>query len=90
MLDRIDVAFSRDQAEKVYVQDRLRENAAEIYAWLESGAHFYVCGDADNMAADVHQALVDIVREQGEYDEEGANEYVRALQKDKRYQRDVY
>ncbi|WP_018718201.1 assimilatory sulfite reductase (NADPH) flavoprotein subunit [Arhodomonas aquaeolei] len=90
VLDRIDVAFSRDQAEKVYVQDRLRENGAEIYAWLQQGAHVYVCGDADRMAGDVHAALTEIVREHGGLDEQGAADYLRALQKDKRYQRDVY
>lgn len=90
LLNRIDVAFSRDQAEKVYVQHRMRENARELYAWLEEGATFYVCGDGERMAHDVHQALLDVVREQGGLSEERALEYVRRLQKEKRYQKDVY
>ncbi len=90
LLTRIDVAFSRDQAEKVYVQHRMRENARDLYAWLEEGASFYVCGDGEGMAHDVHQALLDIVREQGGLSEDQAIEYVRRLQKEKRYQKDVY
>lgn len=90
LLTRLDVAFSRDQAEKVYVQDRMREKGAELYAWLERGAHFYVCGDGERMAADVHQALLDIAREHGGLDEDAAAQYVRDLQQSKRYQRDVY
>ncbi|WP_106477242.1 assimilatory sulfite reductase (NADPH) flavoprotein subunit [Phytohalomonas tamaricis] len=90
LLNRLDVAFSRDQQEKVYVQDRMRENAHDIYAWLEEGAHFYVCGDGERMAADVHQALIDVVREQGGRSEDAAADYIRDLQKAKRYQRDVY
>nr|WP_298411181.1 assimilatory sulfite reductase (NADPH) flavoprotein subunit [uncultured Halomonas sp.] len=90
LLDRLDVAFSRDQQEKVYVQDRLRENARDVYAWLEEGAHVYVCGDGERMAADVNQALIDVVRDQGGRSDEAAADYVRDLQKAKRYQRDVY
>lgn len=90
LLDRIDVAFSRDRQEKTYVQHRMLENARDIYAWLEEGAQFYVCGDADRMAHDVHSALTDIVREQGGRSAEDAVAYVKQLQKDKRYQRDVY
>ena len=60
ILTRLDLAFSRDQAEKIYVQTRMRENAAELWAWLEQGAHFYVCGDAKRMASDVEKALLDI------------------------------
>jgi len=89
-LTKIDVAFSRDQPEKIYVQDKMRERAAEIYTQLESGAYFYVCGDATYMAADVHQALIDIVKEEGGKSEEDATAYVDQLKKDKRYQRDVY
>jgi len=89
-LTRMDVAFSRDQAHKVYVQDRMREQAAELFAWLADGAHFYVCGDAKRMAKDVHQALIDIVAEHGGHSPEAAEAYVKQLQKDKRYQRDVY
>lgn len=90
LLNRLDVAFSRDQQEKVYVQQRMRENASDLYAWLQEGAHFYVCGDGERMAADVHRALLDIVRDEGGLDEEAATEYLRELQQAKRYQRDVY
>mgnify|MGYP005847811217 FL=1 len=89
-LTRIDVAFSRDQPEKIYVQDRMREHAGELYDWLERGAHFYVCGDASKMAHDVHEALIDIVAEQGGKERSEAEAYVEALKKAKRYQRDVY
>jgi sulfite reductase (NADPH) flavoprotein alpha-component len=89
-LSRLDVAFSRDQPEKVYVQDRMIEQAAELYQWLEEGAHFYVCGDANRMAADVHQALVTIVESQAGISREAAEAYVEDLKKTKRYQRDVY
>jgi len=90
LLNRLDVAFSRDQAEKVYVQDRLREQAETLYAWLEAGAYVYVCGDAERMAPDVHRALHDVIREQGGHDEAGADDYLRRLQQAGRYQRDVY
>lgn len=90
VLDRLDVAFSRDQAEKVYVQHRLRERGQEIWEWLSDGAHVYVCGDADAMAPDVHQALVDIAAEQGRMSADDAAGWLASLQKEKRYQRDVY
>lgn len=90
VLHRIDVAFSRDQQSKVYVQDRMRERGKELYGWLEQGAHFYVCGDAERMAPDVHAALLEIVQQHGGRSEESAAEYVKQLQRDKRYQRDVY
>ncbi|WP_163647897.1 assimilatory sulfite reductase (NADPH) flavoprotein subunit [Modicisalibacter sp. 'Wilcox'] len=90
VLDRMDVAFSRDGAHKVYVQDRLRERGAELFRWLEDGAHLYVCGDAERMAPDVHAALVEIVAEHGGRSAEQAGEYLKQLQRDKRYQRDVY
>ncbi len=89
-LTRMDVAFSRDSGAKVYVQDRMRERAADLYAWLEEGAHFYVCGDANFMAPDVHEALISIVSEQGAVDRAAAEDYVQRLQRDHRYQRDVY
>ena len=89
-LTKLDVAFSRDQPEKVYVQDVMRKNAAELYQWLEKGAHFYVCGDAERMAKDVHEALIEIVSEHGKISAEDAAAYVSDLKKDKRYQRDVY
>ena len=90
VLERMDVAFSRDGAEKVYVQDRIRERGADVYRWLEDGANVYVCGDAEYMAPAVHQALVDVVSEHGGRSAESAEEYVKQLQRDKRYQRDVY
>ena len=89
-LSRIDVAFSRDQPEKVYVQHKLAEHAKDIWQWLQDGAHFYVCGDATYMAKDVNQTLIDIVAAQGAMSQEEAEAYVAALKKDKRYQRDVY
>jgi sulfite reductase (NADPH) flavoprotein alpha-component len=89
-LTRMDVAFSRDGSEKRYVQHRLKEHAADLYAWLEEGAHLYVCGDAANMAPDVHAALLSIVQEQGRLGPEAAEDYLRNLQHNRRYQRDVY
>ncbi len=89
-LSKIDVAFSRDQPEKVYVQHRMLERAQELYQWLEKGAHFYVCGDATRMANDVHNALIEIVQTAGGKSLEDATAYIDQLKKDKRYQRDVY
>jgi len=89
-LTRLDTAFSRDQAEKIYVQDRMRENAKELFAWLEDGAHFYVCGDAKRMAKDVDAALHEVVRTGSGCTVEQSAEYVSRLKKEKRYQRDVY
>jgi sulfite reductase (NADPH) flavoprotein alpha-component len=89
-LTKLDVAFSRDQPEKVYVQHRMLERAKELYAWLQDGAHFYVCGDASRMAHDVHEALIDVVEKQGGFSREVAEAYVEDLKKSKRYQRDVY
>jgi sulfite reductase (NADPH) flavoprotein alpha-component len=90
VLERMDVAFSRDQDYKIYVQDRMRENARAIYDWLQQGAHFYVCGDANRMAKDVHQALIDIHAEHGAMSTEEAEAAVEELKKARRYQRDVY
>ena len=89
-LTRMNVAFSRDQAEKVYVQHRMAENSRDIYAWLQEGAHFYVCGDEKRMAHDVHEALLNVIEKEGAVSREQAEEYVKTLQKEKRYQRDVY
>ena len=89
-LTRIDTAFSRDQAQKIYVQHRMQENAAEIWKWLEEGAEFFVCGDAKRMAKDVDATLRKIVQTQGGKDIEAANEYIEKLKSDKRYKRDVY
>lgn len=90
VLDRLTVAFSRDQAEKIYVQHRLLEQGADVYQWLEDGAHFYVCGDGQGMAEDVEQALISIVKEHGGKTEEAAREYVEKLRQERRYQKDVY
>ncbi len=90
VLHKLDLAFSRDQAEKVYVQTRMKESGADLYAWLEEGGYFYICGDATRMAKDVDKALHDIVMEHGGRSEEQAVEYVNAMKKEKRYLRDVY
>ncbi|MCC8391463.1 bifunctional nitrate reductase/sulfite reductase flavoprotein subunit alpha [Paraburkholderia sp. MMS20-SJTR3] len=90
VLTQLDVAFSRDQADKIYVQDRMREHGAQLWAWLEEGAHFYVCGDANRMARDVDAALKDVIATHGGLGEEKALEYVSRLTREKRYARDVY
>ncbi len=91
LLTRLDLAWSRDQAHKVYVQDKMMENAEEMWKWIDGeGAHFYVCGDARRMAKDVDAALRKIVQEQGGKDVDSANAYVEKLKSDKRYKRDVY
>jgi sulfite reductase (NADPH) flavoprotein alpha-component len=90
LLTRLDLAFSRDQAGKIYVQDRMQQNAAELWSWLEAGAHFYVCGDASRMAKDVDAALHRIVESAGGKSADDAGAYVARLRADKRYQRDVY
>ncbi len=90
LLDRLDVAFSRDQAGKVYVQDRLSAHGAELYRWLETGAHVYVCGDAEGMAPAVHEALRTVVGTQRGVDADDAEHYLRELKQAGRYQRDVY
>ena len=89
-LTRIDLAFSRDQEEKVYVQHRMLENGAELYAWLNDGAMFYVCGDASRMAGDVHEALITIAEREGGQSREAAEAWLKQLQDDRRYLRDVY
>ncbi|MFL9915727.1 sulfite reductase subunit alpha [Paraburkholderia fungorum] len=90
VLTRLDVAFSRDQTEKIYVQDRMREHGAQLWAWLEEGAHFYVCGDASRMARDVDATLKQVVARHGGMNEEKAADYVSRLAQEKRYVRDVY
>ena len=96
VLTKMDVAFSRDrqqgaqEARKVYVQHKLIERGHEVFAWLQAGAHVYVCGDASRLAPDVHEALIAIVEAHGAGGREDAEEFVRALQRDHRYQRDVY
>ena len=89
-LSRMDVAFSRDRGQKYYVQHRMQEQSAELFAWIEDGAHIYVCGDASHLAPDVHEALVNIVAKEARIGREAAEDYVRTLQADRRYQRDVY
>jgi len=90
LLTNLHTAFSRDQHHKVYVQDRMNENAAELYAWLERGAYFYVCGDASRMAKDVETALLDCIAKGSNGTLESATEYLAEMKKAKRYQRDVY
>lgn len=90
LLSRIDLAWSRDQKEKIYVQDKLRERGAELWRWINDGAHIYVCGDANRMAKDVEQALLEVIAEFGGMDLESADEYLSELRVARRYQRDVY
>ncbi|WP_423187817.1 assimilatory sulfite reductase (NADPH) flavoprotein subunit [Alishewanella sp. d11] len=90
LLTKLDVAFSRDTAEKVYVQHKLLKQAAEVWQWLEQGAHLYICGDGARMAKDVHQALLTIIQQQGGKDEKAAQQYLDQLRIAKRYQKDVY
>lgn len=90
ILHRLDTAFSRDQAQKIYVQDRMREHGADLWSWLQRGAAFYVCGDASRMAKDVDAALHDVIATHGGMNAEQAAAYVQQLKKDKRYLRDVY
>ena len=87
---RLDLAFSRDQKEKIYVQDRMRQNSADFWLWLQHGASLYVCGDAKEMAKSVDQALHSIIEREGKMSEEAAKEYVQNMKKEKRYLRDVY
>lgn len=89
-LTHLDVAFSRDQAHKIYVQDKLRKHAVELYTWIQDGAHVYICGDGQRMAKDVHAALLDIVSEQAGLDPDGAEVLLDDLRASGRYQRDVY
>ena len=89
-LNRLDLAFSRDQVRKIYVQDRLREQAADLWSWLQGGASLYVCGDATRMAPDVHAALLDVAQQQGGLEVEAAEAWLAELAATKRYLRDVY
>lgn len=90
LLNKYDFAWSRDQEEKIYVQHKIREEAAELWQWLQQGAHIYVCGDASRMAKDVEQALLDTIAEQGGLSVDDADEYLDNLRQEGRYQRDVY
>lgn len=90
LLTNMDVAFSRDNAEKVYVQHRMLEKGSELYRWLQDGAHVYVCGDEKKMAGDVHKALLTILEQEGGMSHEEAEDYLKTMRQEKRYQRDVY
>ncbi|MEM6883405.1 MAG: assimilatory sulfite reductase (NADPH) flavoprotein subunit [Verrucomicrobiota bacterium] len=90
ILTKLDLAFSRDQQEKIYVQNRMIEKSKELWEWLQDGAYFYVCGDASRMAHDVNEALIKIAETEGGMKRDAAEEYVSGLQKEKRYLRDVY
>ncbi len=89
-LSKMDVAFSRDQEEKIYVQHKLKENQKELFEWIENGAHFYLCGDMKYMAKDVNKTLLEIIQAQGGVSEEQAEKYVKNLKREKRFQTDVY
>lgn len=90
VLHKLDLAFSRDQADKVYVQHRMAEKAEQLFGWLQKGAYLYICGDARNMAADVENTLLDIIEKQGNYTRDAAQDYVNTLKREGRYLRDVY
>lgn len=90
VLTKMNVAFSRDTAEKVYVQHRMLEHSKELFEWLQEGASVYICGDEKHMAHDVHQTLINIIEKEGNLNREDAEKYLAAMQQDKRYQRDVY
>ncbi|MNE31127.1 Sulfite reductase [NADPH] flavoprotein alpha-component [compost metagenome] len=90
LLTQLSLAFSRDQEEKIYVQDRIREQGAELWRWLQEGAQLYICGDASRMAKDVDQALRQVAQSHGGLSLEGAADYWRQLSEQKRYLRDVY
>jgi sulfite reductase (NADPH) flavoprotein alpha-component len=90
VLTKINLAFSRDQQEKIYVQHKMLQNAAELYQWLENGAYFFICGKKDPMSADVEKALLSIIKEQGNKTEEEAKEYLEHLEEQGRFEKDVY
>ena len=86
----MNVAFSRDQADKIYVQHRIEEHGAKVYEWFQQGAAIYVCGDSKHMASDVHDALVNVLVVHGRHDTASAEGYLKDLRRADRYQRDVY
>ncbi len=90
VLTKLDAAFSRDTEQKVYVQHKMSESGKELFEWLENGAYFYVCGDKQYMAKDVHNTLIDVIEKEGNMSREEAEAYLNTMQKEKRYQRDVY
>jgi sulfite reductase (NADPH) flavoprotein alpha-component len=89
-LEKMNVAFSRDQEENIYVQHKMLEKQQEIFNWLEEGAHFYICGDMKTMARDVNKTLLEIIKTQGGITTEKAEEYVKKMKREKRFQQDVY
>ncbi len=89
-LKRMDVAFSRDQKEKVYIQHKMMEHRKELFRWIENGAHFYLCGDRKSLARDVNKTLLEIIRTEGGISEEQAEKYLKQLKREKRFQADVY
>jgi sulfite reductase (NADPH) flavoprotein alpha-component len=89
-LEKLDLAFSRDQEETIYVQNKLVENQEAIFAWLEEGAYFYICGDMKTMAKDVNKTLLEIIKTQGRLGTDKAGEYVQKMKREKRFQQDVY
>ncbi|GAM65919.1 sulfite reductase [Vibrio ishigakensis] len=90
LLSELDLAFSRDSVNKVYVQDKLKAKSAQVWQWLQQGAYLYVCGDAERMAKDVQATLIEIAQTEGGLEKEAAEEWLKDLRKQKRYQRDVY
>lgn len=89
-LTKLDTAFSRDSDQKVYVQHKMLENSQELFQWIDNGAYFYVCGDKQRMAKDVHEALINVIEKEGKMSREDAEAYLSEVQKQGRYQRDVY
>ncbi|HYK72093.1 MAG TPA: protein CysJ, partial [Pseudoneobacillus sp.] len=87
---KLDTAFSRDGDQKVYVQHKMLENSKELFEWLQKGAYFFVCGDKEHMAKDVNEALITVIEKEGELSREDAESYLKDMQKQGRYQRDVY
>ena len=89
-MPKYDFAWSRQGEQKVYVQHKLKQKSADVWQWLQNGAHIYVCGDATRMARDVENTLLEIIRTEGNLSEDDAEDYLNTLREDKRYQRDVY
>jgi len=90
IISKLDLAFSRDTENKIYVQHRIEENGADFYKWLRNGATVYLCGDKDEMAKGVHQSLVNVLVQHGDFTQAQAEDYLTELIKNQRYQRDVY
>ena len=90
VLTKIDVAFSRDQEKKIYVQDRIKENSKEFFEWIKSGAYIYICGDKEKMAKDVEKSIIEVIKSEGDFDEKCAKEFLSDLSVQGRYLLDVY